>query len=97
MSGVYIKGMEIQKDTPVLFCILPDGKVFADLGGRWREYEAIPVPPHGRLIDADALAEKHRELAYELGGAHYGFHMTACSWIDSSPTIIPTSEETRNG
>ena len=50
------------------------------------------VPPHGRLIDADALAEKHRELAYELRGANYDFHMTACSWVNSAPTIIPAEE-----
>ena len=45
--------MEMPK-SPVLFCIHPDGKVFADLEGEWREYKAVPVPPHGRLIDIDA-------------------------------------------
>lgn len=52
----------------------------------------VPVPPHGRLIDADALAEKHRELAYELRGANYDFHMTACSWVNNASTIIPAEE-----
>ena len=39
--------------SPVLFCIHPDGKVFADLEGNWREYKAVTVPPHGRLIAED--------------------------------------------
>ncbi len=60
--------------------------------GRTNFCPLIPVPPHGRLIDADALAEKHRELAYELRGANYDFHMTARSWVNSSPTIIPAEE-----
>ena len=38
--GVYIKNMEMPT-APVLFCIHPDGKVFADLEGGWREYKAI--------------------------------------------------------
>ena len=51
--GFYID-MEMPT-APVLFCIHPDGKVFADLEGGWREYKAIPVPKHGRLIEAFAL------------------------------------------
>lgn len=47
--SILIKNMEMPT-VPVLFCIHPDGKVFADLEGGWREYKAIPVPPHGRLI-----------------------------------------------
>ena len=37
--SVYIN-MEMPT-VPVLFCIHPDGKVFADLEGGWREYKAI--------------------------------------------------------
>lgn len=50
--SVYIENMEMPT-APVLFCIHPDGKVFADLEGGWREYKAIPVPPHGALMDRD--------------------------------------------
>ena len=42
--SILIKGMDIPT-SPVLFCIHPDGKVFADLEGGWREYKAVPVPP----------------------------------------------------
>ena len=50
----------------------------------------VPVPPHGRLIDADALKSD-------------GFHMIVCytgkmpyeytaMLIDDAPTIIPAEE-----
>lgn len=52
--SILIKGMEMPK-KPVLFCIHPDGKVFADLEGGWGEYNAVPVPEHGDLIDINAL------------------------------------------
>ena len=91
--GVYIHGMEMPKKYPVTVTIFPDGITIAKtISGRRFTATAIPVKPHGRLIDADALAEKHRELAYELRGANYDFHMTAKSWVDNAPTIIPAEE-----
>lgn len=82
--SVLIKGMEIPK-SPVLFCIHPDGKVFADLEGGWREYKAVPVPPHGRLIDADEL-----KTAFPCGESV----RTECvrATIDHATTIIPEGE-----
>lgn len=53
----------------------------------------VPVPPHGRLIDADALANKHRTMAYEDGGRKYSFHASAKSWVEEAPTIIPAQTE----
>ena len=90
--GVYIN-MEMPT-AHVLFCIHPDGKVFADLEGGWREYKAIPVPPHGRLIDADALRAEFQEPNEENGGWRNPdealVHKTGV-WaaIDTAPTIIP--------
>lgn len=55
--SILIDDMKMPK-SPVLFCIHPDGKVFADLEGGWREYKAVPVPPHGRLGDLDELKMK---------------------------------------
>lgn len=80
--GVYID-MEMPKST-ILFCIHPDGKVFVDLEGRWREYKAILIQPHGRLIDADALAIS---TAVPIDGKPYQYvHIDN---IKASPTIIP--------
>ena len=87
--GIYIKGMEMPT-SPVLFCVHPDGKVFADLEGGWREYKAIPVPPHGRLIDADALPTYDKPIGkMMMFGGEYVYTQTA---IDNAPTIIPAEE-----
>ena len=100
--SILIKGMEIPKacyeccmyQADIYYCSaawrdidIPDSSE-----GRCSFCPLVPVPSHGRLIDADKLAEKHRELAYELRGANYDFHMTAKAWVDSAPTIIPAEE-----
>ncbi len=89
--GVYIN-MEMPT-APVLFCIHPDGKVFADLEGGWREYKAIPVPKHGRLIDADALI---KELEITEEDDHNGATLLMAVFLEvlkSAPTIIQASKE----
>jgi hypothetical protein len=70
--GVYIKGMEMPK-SPILFCIHPDGKVYADIEGGWKEYKAVPVPPHGALMDMDEffaacpeLVDGYKQIADDL-------------------------------
>lgn len=85
--GVYIN-MEMPT-APVLFCIHPDGKVFADLEGWWRKYKAIPVPKHGRLIDADWV---RNDIDKKRPGRSYE-DAWALTIIDAAPTIIPASEE----
>lgn len=83
--GVYIKGMEMPKDgCHHTICIYADGTV--STGGR--AYMAVPVPPHGRLIDADALEKEHMKRAYE-NFRSYQFHVSATAWINEAPTIIP--------
>ena len=56
MSGVYITGMEMPKDDEILYLrITPSGKVSIAMDLKCREIaRALPVPDHGRLIDADA-------------------------------------------
>ena len=59
--GVYIKGMEMPEDCAMLLKIFPDGRVGVPVHRNWmgtmvvKDAEAVPVQPHGRLIDADAL------------------------------------------
>lgn len=55
-------------------------------------FEAVPVPPHGRLIDADALIADNWFLMKIVNGVN-------CAWTESKklkdvPTIIPAEEET---
>lgn len=57
--GVYID-MEMPKDRPQLLWIYPNGKVLtvqSDVDP-WKELQAVHVPPHGRLIDADDLCHR---------------------------------------
>ena len=55
--GVYIKGMEMPKDEAVALYIYPDGraKLWRPQAAVSHEFEAIPVPPHGALMDEAEL------------------------------------------
>lgn len=118
MSGTYIKNMEMP--TTGLYIVSVDNTGGKDktvmtvermMGNRDRRmiigaYELIPVPDHGRLIDADAL-EDAIELTdwYHQGenknmvhGANSAAHQ---AWykeqdiyaaVDNAPTIIPAEE-----
>ena len=51
--GVYIKGVEMPtKKNGAVLIIYPNGKCAFEDG---KTYQAVPVPPHGDLIDRDAL------------------------------------------
>ena len=93
--GVYIKGVEMPKDGehPYWVTIHSDGTVEynENKGQGWQTSEAVPVPPHGRLIDADALEKEHMKRAYE-NFRSYQFHVSATAWINEAPTIIPAEE-----
>lgn len=58
----------------------------------------VPVPPHGRLIDADALIDKvitkyvEHERKGELVFAAAEIKQDICDLISDAPTIIPAEE-----
>ena len=80
--SILIKGMEMPQDgCHHMICIYADGTV--STGGR--KYTAVPVPPHGRLIDADAL-ETHECYDGEWEEVVYKDD------IDAAPTIIDAEE-----
>lgn len=101
MSGVYIKGLKMPTDfSGTRLIIYPNGQVlfphrtyFDELRG----VEAIPVPDHGRLVDADALQNDgwvlHKQVM-RLGG--YAIHEMPLSY-PSIPTIIPADKEEEHG
>lgn len=101
MSGVYIKGLKMPTDfSGTRLIIYPNGQVlfphrtyFDELHG----VEAIPVPDHGRLVDADALQNDgwvlHKQVM-RLGG--YAIHEMPLSY-PSIPTIIPADKEEEHG
>lgn len=80
--SILIRGMEMPTgERPVHIEIHRDGTVI-----QWKLYEsdeiigtAVEVPPHGRLIDADALLKDARKWVDAY-------------WIDMAPTIIESED-----
>ena len=97
MSGVYIKGMEMPRnchecrlyEADIYFCSVADkGIDIADTEmGRCSFCPLIPVPEHGRLIEAERLKEVFRRNV--VSGDVFN------QLIDIAPTIIPASKEER--
>ena len=98
--GVYIKGMKMPKGCAS--CPLYNDECFgaykceaAQSWGSDTERASgcplVPVPKHGRLIDADALEYEEAYLNghYELGDVE----IVTRKDIESAPTVIPASEE----
>ena len=55
IRGLYIPSMELPADEPARIVINPNGQVFADHSTWYSEYKAIPVPEHGKLIEAEPI------------------------------------------
>lgn len=99
--SILIRGMEMPKEGD-LVVVRSDGKAYYISKNPKAAYEreAVPVPPHGRLIDADALTAKlqrHRE--YHSDGSKSGAAISngigQCLDIINGkecPTIIPAEE-----
>lgn len=102
--GIYIKCMEMPKKEgliyPIRICF--DGKVLGYYGNVIGQ--AIELPPHGRLIDADALmdgwmnlreATKYGNKTKEQLEHSYSTMMMyeIADVIEDAPTIIPADKE----
>lgn len=100
MSGIYISGMEMPKrGHTVTLTIMGGGEAVVQYYDCKPQltvpilYKAIPVPPHGRLIDADALIAWFEEW-YDPNA-----DLEICHVIDIlddnsvTPTIIPADRE----
>ena len=91
MMGVYIKGMT-KKQAESCFKFAMDGWCVFELP------EIVELPPHGRLIDADALAK----MCQEMQSIEWNNKASPYSWsyayesfegdIDNAPTIIEAEE-----
>lgn len=100
MSGVYIKGMEMPKDG-VYWCEIGVAGEIAMItihGEDRKSFPLIPVPDHGRLIDAEKLHTVLRERSKEFSNSEYGEGVKcgladAREYIKIAPTIIPASKE----
>ena len=96
--SIYITNMDIPKDEAVALYIYPDGRVKL-----WRpqaavshEYEAVPVLPHGRLIDGDELYASLKKWLiqnrHSMTEATRVWIRGVLEGIAAAPTIIPAEE-----
>jgi len=108
--SVLIRGMEMPKDGDVLTVKKgDDGKIYIKKSHIWGySAELIELPPHGRLIDADALMREieRAERTMEEHGREYSFSFMSSGqeisteWyyvehlIFDATTIIPEEGET---
>lgn len=97
--GVYIEGMEMPTEEygSMTIKIYPNGHVAEYIGDMGRVWDAVPVPPHGRLIDADLLCkvlQKNAEDEWNNKTAPFSWaYAYDCvkDTVENMPTIIPAS------
>ena len=92
MSDILIKGMEMPKGgyRTVEIAFDADGHPMA-LADGGDVFDVIPVQPHGRLGDLDALHKLFLEKAKEYKGVGGAMVAMAALCIANAPTIIPAS------
>ena len=91
--SIIVKGMEMPKDRPQLLWVYPNGKTLTLQSevDPWKELQAVPVPPHSRVIDADALADNWYYASAALRPDDVK-KVVALDDIDRAPTIIEAEE-----
>ena len=63
--SIIIHGMDMPKKAELWIRVQPDGKIVSQTGYVIEDASAEQIPPHGRLIDADALRAKMYHEAFE--------------------------------
>ena len=87
--SILIKGMEMPSFGNETIIRIQSGGGILDQYGHHLDCEAVPVPPHGDLIDHDVL----RKVMFIGEQCLYSWDEIEDA-IDSAPTIIPAEEET---
>ena len=98
--SILINGMEMPKDGehPIWIALHSDGTVEYNVnkGDGWQMTTAVPVPPHGDLIDRNTLSKRIKEETINQAEFYadrrhpvvlaYG---DCYSKVQNAPTIIP--------
>ena len=95
--SVYIKGMEMpgKGEYRMTLYVCDDGYAYMDVDlfpVDKDRFEAVPVPPHGDLIDAQEEMRLMQSCDYDT----YDDYSRAFDMLDNAPTIIE-AEEVDNG
>lgn len=95
--SVYIEGMEMPKNGSCIQIVIDDdGKVYPSVEKCILKMDsiakAVSVPPHGRLINADALGITDFEIVM-CNGDYKELAKMILEKIENAPTVIPASEE----
>lgn len=86
--GVYLSNIEMPRTHPITVEIYPNGTVLSKTVGSMDIHgKAVPVPPHGRLIDADALIESFDPSDFWNPDAEDNC-FAAIHVVNCAPTII---------
>ena len=87
--SVLIKGMEMPKEGTVIAIYKLNGKFYASVHGT-ELCPLVPVPYHGRLIDADALIQTIVKRLGIRSKEHFTHQESfVCATIEDAPTVIP--------
>ena len=102
-TGIYIEGVEMPKNhNHVTITIWSNGAANYGLHDRgeslvdFRSVEVVPIPPHGRLIDADNIGMTNFEIILcQKGNPFKNALEMLLEKIENAPTVIPadTAEE----
>ena len=92
--SIYIKNMEMPIGNDELRLIIySNGQVIIPHETYYEEAEAISVPPHGRLKNADAIERNLLKMQQaQTGSCSHGVRKSRAVLRDT-PTIIPASQE----
>lgn len=87
--SILIKGMKMPENgETITITICDDGIVFEERKEPGSVFKAIPVPPHGRLIDADEIIKDDHQHYEYLSDT---FYVTVRD-IELAPIIIEAEE-----
>lgn len=96
--GIYIQGMELPKEKKITLTLFPDGRVYENHGERlWGNgkdcipWKAVPVPPHGDLIDRTEAIVDANERAYDFWSSDAETD-AAVKFLQEQVSIIPAEE-----
>lgn len=97
MSGIYIKDMEMPKkgEYRMTLYVCDDGYAYMDVDlfpVDKDRFEAVSVPPHGRLIGAEKIYDAVEQRYRMSSGIEHRCERDLLDLICAAPTVIEEDE-----